>query len=357
MDDESLQPPAPKVGQNDASAEDTSGGEHGDEPQDYLGPRKLRLSPFQWCGLAIDVAVTFWIWSDVIGEHGIVPLCLRGIALLFSHGVICYYIFILLKGIKGAHIYSLSVWIILTLLTGGVIYQNTRPIAHTFAWHVTWGGGQFTPDGKPREWYVMGKQRVVIYNAYMVYFTNLSSKPISVDSYVMEWKTKGGFWVKPADKEGQWKRANIPYDDEGKIYIAMPVDLKNVKEEKYTTLESVLLKKNIEPNETVTGWVFIDATVFVDKMPEGWDHHIGIVPTRMKIQTATGEIFVETFKFPQPEITTPSDDVGLPTDPPLRQRTDNYRDISGLQEARFPDTFETPVHYPIGDPRYTPPPQ
>jgi hypothetical protein len=83
-------------------------------------------------------------------------------------------------------------------------------------------------------------------------FTNLSNAPIMIDSYSIELLNDKGEWVKLVTIDGH----------SGEVYNRGPSeDMRQARrsEIEQDTFDYVIANKNIEPHQTVRGWVFVEA--------------------------------------------------------------------------------------------------
>lgn len=83
-------------------------------------------------------------------------------------------------------------------------------------------------------------------------FTNLSDAPLMIDSYSIELLNDKGEWVKLVTIDGH----------SGEVYNSGPTDdMRQARrsEIEQDTFDYVIANRNIEPHQTVRGWVFVEA--------------------------------------------------------------------------------------------------
>jgi hypothetical protein len=67
----------------------------------------------------------FWIWGEMIRCHDGPELCFLGAALTFLQADTCHVLYRVFKKYKWSRGLATALWIILTLLTWGVVYKNS----------------------------------------------------------------------------------------------------------------------------------------------------------------------------------------------------------------------------------------
>ena len=162
------------------------------------------------------------------------------------------------------------------------IYHISNPVAGlttdhaikpAFSAKYTWTSGM-SANG-PDKWLVGGGEVFPIYFGFLVNFSNLGDVPLMIDSYVIENK---------AEHE-EWQVISLPQGaGMGTIYEGE--NRKEVYQMNYTTLESVLANKNILPNETVRGWLFLSKPYLSGKL-------------RLKVTDVFGKSYIEPLEGKQ----------------------------------------------------------
>src|ERR1017187_4756296 len=115
MADELIPSSTPNDGGDQKSAADDSGHKHDSEPKKEFSPTNsdrvehAGLTKLEWGGFFVDLYVTLWIWSDLVGCHDIKRLMFLLAAILVAHGVLCYFFFKILKSWRWAS----AIWIVL----------------------------------------------------------------------------------------------------------------------------------------------------------------------------------------------------------------------------------------------------
>jgi hypothetical protein len=180
--------------------------------------------------------------------------------------------------------------------------QETQSATRAFSIITTW---QESYGTKPEIWLLQDSVVRPIYHALMVNFTNLSNNPIMVDSYLIEQESKNG----------QWTVVSLPYGLSGGV-IFTGHSLNKVRETNYTTLDSVIANKNINPHETVRGWVFL--IKLITRESNG--------PLRFKMADALGNVSTEPMAAKA--------NVGFPVQPPMVEILKDDRDISNIPMAK-----------------------
>jgi hypothetical protein len=114
------------------SARDEPTNEHSGKTQKELKPtetskrKKPRLTNTEWREFIGILAIVCWIWSEIIRCYDFLILCFLGAALLLFYAAACHFVFKFFR-IKSL-LHGLLVWILLTIFTAGVVYQNSRPL-------------------------------------------------------------------------------------------------------------------------------------------------------------------------------------------------------------------------------------
>jgi hypothetical protein len=161
-----------------------------------------------------------------------------------------------------------------------------------FSVAMSWQGGP--------NWFV-GSLTQPIEMSFIIELTSLKSTRTMIRSYELQ----------EEDSDGQWQSADaIPAGQTKDARFFTGGDLKAAKEVKYTCFDSVIANKNIDPGETVRGWVFLQ------RWPIG--------ELRLKIWGMDGSVVAVGFR---PIPTYPSEDVPTFQDD-LTEQTQNVVDIS-----------------------------
>jgi hypothetical protein len=121
----------PEKGGDDKTAANATSNEHGGKPKNKLKPRQTRSgkASLTWtqiieCG---GTGLVFWLWGEIIHCHDISELCFYALALTVFQAGTCHFIFKLFKRFGWSLRLAFSSWIVLTILTWGVVWENSRP--------------------------------------------------------------------------------------------------------------------------------------------------------------------------------------------------------------------------------------
>jgi hypothetical protein len=133
MANDLIPPTTPKDGDKDKPAPNDSGNKYTGQPQNRLQsatPLRGKKSHFTAtqlieCG---GIAFILWIWSEIVRCHDAVILCILGLALLPLYGGFCHFIYNLIKQFRWALQLAISVWILLTVLTGIIAWKNSQAL-------------------------------------------------------------------------------------------------------------------------------------------------------------------------------------------------------------------------------------
>lgn len=120
--------------------------------------------------------------------------------------------------------------------------QNIEASVPHFAVRSSWTQDM---EGGTQIWIDRDPELIHIQKAMVVYFTNLRSTPLMVYASTLEQQTPQGEWV------------SVGQTLFGEDHVFLGVDPKDVVKTTYKTFESVSQNRNIAPNETVFGWVFM----------------------------------------------------------------------------------------------------
>ena len=155
-----------------------------------------------------------------------------------------------------------------------LLYEFGAPLfasESTFFVEIGWSEGNGPRDGGI--WLVQNGLRIHIPWACELTLTNLRSVPMMVESY----------WVERKNKDDKWELESPPLGMENaKIFYGDDVP-DNAFESTRPTLDDALQDKNIGPNETVQGWIFVTQ----------WPP----TPLRISLKDTTGDIFSSIAKI------------------------------------------------------------
>jgi len=128
------------------------------------------------------------------------------------------------------------------------------PDMHSFK--VSVGPSSNTPQ--ERQWYVANGANAVYHCAALISFKNLLPYPILIESYTVEEEVS----------KDKWERDDLEYvsmaGEGGGAFFAGGI--KDANEMIYTTFDEVISNKNIEPNETVRGWIFLKRLLWTNPL-------------------------------------------------------------------------------------------
>jgi hypothetical protein len=121
-----------KSGDNKATTNAASN-ENDGKPEEKLNPtqtqkgKKSRLTKLEWGGFFVDLYVTLWIWSDLVGCLEIKKLSFLIATIFVAHGVLCYFLSKIFKSWR----WALTVWIVLCSTAAEVVWENSRAAAES----------------------------------------------------------------------------------------------------------------------------------------------------------------------------------------------------------------------------------
>jgi hypothetical protein len=148
---------------------------------------------------------------------------------------------------------SYSIWFFFSgavlILLSGALYlyggdwdSDQKPDSPHFSARFSWT--QDT-EGGTQIWINRDPEIVHVQRAMVVYFTNLRNVPLMIISSTLEQQTT----------DGDWKGVGQTLFGEDHVFLG--IDPKDVVKTTYKTFESVSQNRNIAPNETIFGWVFM----------------------------------------------------------------------------------------------------
>lgn len=119
--------------QNQESPKDDSGQKDGREAQQELdsrnlAARRIKKSKFGKTILKVgEVGFTLWMWGNLVESHVLASLILYAMGLLFADAFACYLTYRVFKRFKWSRSICIVIWIIVTALSGFVVWNNLSP--------------------------------------------------------------------------------------------------------------------------------------------------------------------------------------------------------------------------------------
>jgi len=216
------------------------------------------------------IGITFWEIAD--GLHGFGCTFLHWLSLSSAAGGVVASFYKSVENKKwiwlSFGIASAALAVISYIVWPFQLPWTKPPQTHSFK--VSAGPTSNTPQ--ERQWYVANGVNTPYHCAALISFKNLLPTPLLIESYTVEEEVS-------SDK---WRRVDLQYvsmagEDGGAFFDGSVTDADEVI---YTTFDQVISNKNIEPNETARGWIFLKRMWWTN-------------PLRFTIEDSSGQYYSE----------------------------------------------------------------